>query len=73
VHTRRTIVAVGPDFPVPDASMQRVALARTRMGRLLFQRLLLPLDVALLGLQSRRVDRVLLLDAYLRSSGPSAA
>jgi glycosyltransferase involved in cell wall biosynthesis len=61
-----TIIAVGPDFPsAGDPAMQRVALARTRIGRLLFQRLLLPLDVALLGLRSRRVDRVLLLDAYL--------
>jgi glycosyltransferase involved in cell wall biosynthesis len=60
------IIAVGPDFPgARDPAMQRVALARTRMGRLLFQRLLLPLDVAMLNLRSRQVDRVLLLDAYL--------
>jgi len=62
----KTVIAVGPDFPgAGDPAMHRIALARTRMGRLLFQRLLLPLDVALLGLRSRQVDRVLLLDAYL--------
>jgi glycosyltransferase involved in cell wall biosynthesis len=61
-----TIIAVGPDFPdAGGLAIQRVALARTRMGRLLFQRLLLPLDVALLNVRSRQVNRVLLLDAYL--------
>ena len=61
-----TVIAVGPGFPgADDPAMQRIALAHTRIGRLLFQRLLLPLDVALLGLRSRQVDRVLLLDAYL--------
>jgi glycosyltransferase involved in cell wall biosynthesis len=65
-EARNTIIAVGPDFPdAGGVAMQRVALARTRIGRLLFQRLLLPLDVTLLGLRSRQVDRVLVLDAYL--------
>src|SRR6185436_2138504 len=62
----KTVIAVGPDFPgAGDPAMQRIALARTRIGRLLFQRLLLPLDVALLDLRSRQVDRVLVMDAYL--------
>jgi glycosyltransferase involved in cell wall biosynthesis len=65
-EARGTIIAVGPDFPdAGGLAMQRVGLARTRMGRLLFQRFLLPLDVALLNIRSRQVNRVLLLDAYL--------
>jgi glycosyltransferase involved in cell wall biosynthesis len=73
-HAGQTSVAIGPDFPgARDPTMQRIALARTRVGRLLFQRLLLPLDVALLGLRSRHVDRVLLLDAYLPVIRPQRA
>ena len=43
----------------------RVALAQTRPGRLLYQRLLLPLEISRLGGALDRVDRVLLLDAYV--------
>lgn len=65
-HDDETIVAVGPDFPYArEPAMHRVMLARTRPGRLLYQRLLLPLDAALVGLHSQRVDRVLLMDAYV--------
>lgn len=60
-----TIVAVGPNLPsVEGLPLRRVALAETRPGRLLYQRLLLPLDASRLGARGRRVDRVLLLDSY---------
>jgi glycosyltransferase involved in cell wall biosynthesis len=42
-----------------------VRLARTRLGRLAYQRLLMPLDIASLDRKGRQVDRVLLLDSYL--------
>jgi glycosyltransferase involved in cell wall biosynthesis len=60
-----TVVATGPRVDaVSGVRMRRIELARTRTGRLLYQRLLLPFD----ALSSRNVrggiDRILLLDAY---------
>jgi glycosyltransferase involved in cell wall biosynthesis len=61
-----TIVAAGPDLRHVDSlRLRRVGLARHRPGRLLYQRLLLPLDIARLSNSHERVDRVLLLDSYV--------
>ena len=61
----RVLVAAGPTLDVPaPLEVRRVALARSRPGRLLYQRLLLPLDAGAGGGRSHGVDRVLLLDSY---------
>ncbi len=60
------IVAAGPDLDAPAGlRLRRVPGAGTRFGRLLYQRLLLPADVARLGAGATPVDRVLLLDSYV--------
>jgi glycosyltransferase involved in cell wall biosynthesis len=60
------LVVGGPDLAAAEtASVRRLAIARTRVGRLAYQRLLLPIDVALLGGKGLHIDRVLVLDAYL--------
>jgi len=61
-----TVVAGGPDLDLIDGlHFRRVAIAKTRPGRLLYQRLLLPVDVSLLRAHGRLVERVLLLDSYV--------
>jgi glycosyltransferase involved in cell wall biosynthesis len=50
----------------PDAvAVRSVAIARTRPGRLAYQRLLLPFHVAALRRAGHDIDQVLLLDSYL--------
>jgi glycosyltransferase involved in cell wall biosynthesis len=59
------IVAAGQDLAVPpEVAVRRVSLARTRVGRLAYQRLLLALDANRSTGSGHRIDRVLLLDAY---------
>lgn len=59
-----TVVA-GPGLAAsPPLVTRRVALARSRPGRLLYQRALLPLDVEVLRRRGKAIDRALLLDAY---------
>ena len=61
-----TVVAGGPDLESTDGlDLRRLGIAKTRPGRLLYQRLLLPLDVAQLRAHGRHIDRVLLLDSYV--------
>src|SRR4051812_3722376 len=61
-----TTVISGPDLVAPHGlTIRRVPLVRTRPGRLLYQRCLLPADIALIGRNSGPIDRVLLLDAYV--------
>jgi glycosyltransferase involved in cell wall biosynthesis len=60
------VAAAGPGLePVEGLRLRRVALARTRPGRLLYQRLLLPIEISRLSGALARVDRVLLLDSYV--------
>jgi glycosyltransferase involved in cell wall biosynthesis len=60
------VVAGGPDLESTDGlQVRRVAIAKTRPGRLLYQRVLLPVDVSRLRADGRRIDRVLLLDSYV--------
>ncbi len=60
------IVAAGPDLRGPDGlRLRRVPGASARAVRLLYQRLLLPADVALLNAGAGGIDRVLLLDSYV--------
>ncbi len=66
-------VAAGPGLellPQP-AAVRRVALARSRPGRLLYQRVLLPLDAQRMRRHGELVDRVLLLDSYAPVMRPS--
>jgi glycosyltransferase involved in cell wall biosynthesis len=61
-----TVVSAGPAMDVPASlDVRRVAVARTRPGRLVYQRLLLPFDASRIKRADDRVDRVLLMDAYL--------
>jgi len=65
VTPERTIVAAGCSLPaVEGLPIRRVALAKSRPGRLLYQRLLLPFDASRLDSCGEAIDRVLLLDAY---------
>jgi glycosyltransferase involved in cell wall biosynthesis len=74
VAPNETVVATGPDFEaVHGLRLRRVGFARTRPGRLLYQRLLLPLDVARMRARGERVDRVLLLDSYVPLVRPQRA
>jgi glycosyltransferase involved in cell wall biosynthesis len=61
----RVLIARGPSAHPADGAAHRVRIARTRPGRLLYQRLLLPLDVARLKGKGAVIDRVALLDAYI--------
>jgi glycosyltransferase involved in cell wall biosynthesis len=61
----RVLVARGPSDRANDADAHRVLLVRTRPGRLLYQRLLLPLDVAGLKRRGVSIERIVLLDAYI--------
>jgi glycosyltransferase involved in cell wall biosynthesis len=61
-----TVASAGPAMDVPAGlDVRRVAIARTRPGRLVYQRLLLPYDASMIKRADDRVDRVLLLDAYV--------
>lgn len=60
-----TTVAVGPDATPPEEMRSRsIPLVRGKVGRLVYQRLLLPFDVVLRQEKQTPVDRILLLDAY---------
>jgi glycosyltransferase involved in cell wall biosynthesis len=60
------IVATGPEsLEASDLSVRRVRFARTRVGRLTYQRLCLPAHVQKLRGAGVPIDRVLLLDAYM--------
>jgi glycosyltransferase involved in cell wall biosynthesis len=60
------IVATGPEsLEASDLSVRRVRFARTRVGRLTYQRLWLPAHVQRLRGAGVPIDRVLLLDAYM--------
>jgi glycosyltransferase involved in cell wall biosynthesis len=60
------IVAAGPDLRVLEGvRVRRIPGSSMRAGRLLYQRLLLPADVARLRRGAGDVDRVLLLDSYV--------
>lgn len=62
------VVVHGPRFGATAATdVRTMNLARSRPGRLLYQRLLLPLHVALLEKQGMPIERVLLLDSYIPS------
>lgn len=61
----RVLIARGPSAPNGGIAVRRVRLARTRPGRLAYQRLLLPLDVARLRRQGRPIERIVLLDSYV--------
>lgn len=61
----RVLIARGPS-PRPDGPPPHtVNIAGTRPGRLLYQRLLLPFDVARLKRDGAAIDRIVLLDAYI--------
>src|SRR5581483_7074088 len=62
----RVIIARGPGIR-STVGGRHVQIARTRIGRLGYQRLLLPLDVADLKRKGSPIGRVLLLDAYIPS------
>ena len=64
--THGAIVAGGPDLRLPKGlHLRRVPGSGARGVRILYQRLLLPLDVAVVGQRFSSVDRVLLLDSYV--------
>ncbi len=64
------LVAAGAQLTTPaGVRTRRLGLAHTRTGRLLYQRLLLPLDAAI----QRNVDRVLLLDSYVPLLRPQSS
>lgn len=66
VASEGTLVVTGPGTAANwGLQTKRIGLARSRAGRLLYQRMLLPAHVARLRATGRRVDRVLLLDSYL--------
>lgn len=65
LNSTRTVVAAGPTMDAPaNLRVRRISLARTRPGRLVYQRLLLPHDLGRIVTDQDRIDRVLLLDAY---------
>lgn len=60
------VVAIGPTMGAPASlDVRRVPMARTRPGRLVFQRLLLPYAASRIKNVAGGIDRVLLLDAYV--------
>ena len=59
------VVVAGPGLEDMGLPTRRVAFARTRPGRLLYQRLLLPFDATHNGDHASRIDRILLLDSYV--------
>jgi glycosyltransferase involved in cell wall biosynthesis len=63
----RALIACGPSG-APSQATENIRIihgARTRPGRLAYQRLLLPLDLAYLELRGHTFERVLLLDSYV--------
>jgi glycosyltransferase involved in cell wall biosynthesis len=62
---QRVLIARGPSAPADDVAAHRVHVARTRPGRLLYQRVLLPFDVAGLKRKGLPIERIVLLDAYI--------
>jgi glycosyltransferase involved in cell wall biosynthesis len=72
--TEDVCVAAGPELSLPPSlAARRVGMARSRPGRLLDQRALLPLDVAVQRRHGNAIDRVLLLDAYAPLIRPNRA
>lgn len=68
------VIAAGPGLYEGTAfPTRRIALARTRPGRLLYQRLLLPFDAARIGDHAGEIDRILLLDSYVPLVRPQSA
>jgi glycosyltransferase involved in cell wall biosynthesis len=61
----RVLVARGASARPNVVYAHRVPMARTRPGRLLYQRLLLPLEVARLRRHGKSIERIVLLDAYI--------
>lgn len=61
----RVIIARGPSAPREGVALHTVGITATRPGRLLYQRLLLPFDVARLRRRGMAIDQVVLLDAYI--------
>jgi glycosyltransferase involved in cell wall biosynthesis len=67
------VVAAGPHVSaLANLPTHNVPLARSRPGRLLYQRLLLPFDARRLGKRGNLVDRILLMDAYAPLVGLSS-
>ncbi|HLF72069.1 MAG TPA: glycosyltransferase family 1 protein [Dehalococcoidia bacterium] len=61
-----TLIGTGPALKVPEGlNTVRVSQVASRPLRLAYQRIALPLHVAMLRRAGKNVDRVLLLDAYL--------
>lgn len=63
-HDAGVLICSGPGSPL-DGAVHRVQIAGTRPGRLLYQRLLLPFDVARLRRRGTPIERIVLLDAYI--------
>jgi glycosyltransferase involved in cell wall biosynthesis len=61
----RVLITRGSSARPNGVAVHRVRIARTRPGRLLYQRLLLPLDVARLKRGGAPIERIVLLDAYI--------
>lgn len=61
----QVLIARGPSGYSHDPEAHKVEVARTRPGRLVYQRLLLPLDVAAVQRRGMPIERILLLDAYI--------
>lgn len=61
----RVLIARGPSTRPNDDLVHKVPIARTRPGRLLYQRVLLPLDVSRLQRHGASIERIVLLDAYI--------
>jgi glycosyltransferase involved in cell wall biosynthesis len=61
----RVLIARGPSTRPDNGAVHKVDIAGTRPGRLLYQRLLLPFDVAGLQRKGATIERILLLDAYI--------
>jgi glycosyltransferase involved in cell wall biosynthesis len=59
------LIAHGPSALPDGIGAHSVPVAGTRPGRLIYQRLLLPLDVARLKRRGTPIDRIVLLDAYI--------
>jgi glycosyltransferase involved in cell wall biosynthesis len=65
-NSAAAVVTIGPTMDAPaKLDVRRIPMARTRPGRLVHQRLLLPYTASRLEKADDRIDRVLLLDAYV--------
>ena len=65
------IDGVVPELDDADIVVDSIRLARTRPGRLLYQRILLPAHLAVLRRRGYRIDRALMLDSYVPLIRPS--